>query len=171
MGFWKDRKEREISVNDETPTKLIVNWDNNCSNWKTNSFRSMRKVKYMTMVEEHPIQSSGEIYRVKVAEIFEDEKLLVDAIGFIMSKYEVVHINEWLKTKAIPIPKLLIKDHKKLTFNGGLPTLMVIIENISQLLLQKWVTWVWKAYCRRMRLIIQDLQLFKHHRFKKNGRN
>ena len=55
---------------------------------------------------------------VKVVEICEYAKVLVDAIGFKMSKTEVGHINESLKTKAIPTPKILIKDHKKLTRMG-----------------------------------------------------
>ena len=43
-----------------------------------------------------------------------------------MSKNEVGHINESLKTKAIPTPKLLIKDHKKMTSMGKFPTRLVI---------------------------------------------
>ena len=46
--------------------------------------------------------------------MFEYEKVLVDAIGFTMSNNVVGHINESLKTKAIIIPKLFIKDHLKL---------------------------------------------------------
>ena len=53
---------------------------------KTNSFRSMIKDIYKTMVEEHLIQSSKEKDRGRVTDIFEDAKVLVDAIGFIMSK-------------------------------------------------------------------------------------
>ena len=64
------------------------------------------------MVEEHLRQSAIEVERVKVADIFEDENLLVDSIVFRMSKNEVGHINESLKTKAIPTPKLLNKVHK-----------------------------------------------------------
>ena len=49
-----------------------------------------------------------------------------------MSKKEVGHINESLKTKAIPTPKLLIKDHKKLTSKGDFTTrLMIPSTNVS----------------------------------------
>ena len=68
------------------------------------------------------MKSAREIESERVVEICEDAKVLVDAIGFKMSKNEVWHINEPLKTKAIPTPKLLIKDHKKLTSMGGFPT-------------------------------------------------
>ena len=45
-----------------------------------------------------------------------------------MSKNEVGYINESLKTKSIPTPKLLIKNHKKLTSMGELTTRLVIPE-------------------------------------------
>ena len=62
----------------------------------------------------------------------EDAKVLVDATGFIISKNEVEHINESLKTVAIPTPKILIKDHTKLTRKGYTPTRLVILAtNLS----------------------------------------
>ena len=93
------------------------------------------------MVKEHLKQSAREIERGRVVEICEDAKVLVDAIGFKMSKNDVGHINESLKTKAIPTPKLLIKDHKKMSNMGKFPTRLVIPAKQSQLLLQKLVTW------------------------------
>ena len=45
------------------------------------------------MVKEYLKQSSREIERGRVSGIFEDAKVLVDAIGFKMSKNEVGHIN------------------------------------------------------------------------------
>ena len=53
---------------------------------KTNKFRSMKKKEYKTMVKEHLKKSAREIERGRVVEICEDEKVLVDAIGFKMSK-------------------------------------------------------------------------------------
>ena len=52
------------------------------------------------MVKEHLKQSEGQIERGRVVKICEDAKVLVDAIGFKMSKNEVGHINESLKTKS-----------------------------------------------------------------------
>ena len=54
----------------------------------------MRKDKYRTMVEENLKQSSREIQRVRVTETFEDAKVLLDLLGFRMSKNAVGHINE-----------------------------------------------------------------------------
>ena len=51
--------------------------------------------------------------RDKVREIFEKSRKLVRKVGFQLSKSEVGNINESLKTKSIPTPKLLIKDNKR----------------------------------------------------------
>ena len=87
------------------------------------------------MVKEHLKQSEREIDRGRVTEIFEDAKVLVDAIGFRMPKNVLGHIYESLKAKAIPTPKLLIKYHNELTSMGDLPTRLVIPEKIPQQLL------------------------------------
>ena len=74
------------------------------------------------MIKEHLGQAARERERGRVTEIFEDAKVLVDAIGFRMSKNVLGHIYESLKTKAIPTPKLLIKYHNELTSMGDFPT-------------------------------------------------
>ena len=85
-----------------------------------------KRINIKNLVKEHLKQSAREIERGRVVEICEDAKVLVYAIGFKMSKNEVGHINESLKTKAIPTHKFLIKDHKKLTSLGEIPTRLVI---------------------------------------------
>ena len=92
---------------------------------KTNSFRNMDTEKYMNMVNEHLRCSSRGIERDKVRESFEKSSELLDEVGFQLSKSEAGHIKESLKTKSIPIPKLLIKDHKKPNKNGKSPTRLV----------------------------------------------
>ena len=47
---------------------------------------------------------------------------------YLLSKSEVGHINESIKTKSIPIPKLLIKDHKNPNTNGEFLSRLVIPE-------------------------------------------
>ena len=82
------------------------------------------------MVKEHLKQSAREIERGRLVKICEDAKVLVDYIGFKNFTNEVGIINESLKTKAIPTTKLLIKDHKKLTSMGEIPTRLVIPPTI-----------------------------------------
>ena len=50
----------------------------------------------------------------------------MNEVGFQLSKIEVGHINESLKTKPIPTPKLLIKDHTNPNTNDKFPTRLVI---------------------------------------------
>ena len=48
----------------------------------TNGFRNMDTKQYMTMVNGHLIRSSKEIDRVKVREIFEKGRDLMNGVGF-----------------------------------------------------------------------------------------
>ena len=59
-------------------------------------------------------------------EIFEKSRELLYEVGFQLSKSEVGHINKSLKTKSIPTPKLMIKDHKKLNTKSEFPKRLVI---------------------------------------------
>ena len=65
----------EILNSLEESDQAIVSTD------KTSSFRSVDKIKYMTMVNEHLRSSSKEIDRVKVRDIFEKARYLVDDVG------------------------------------------------------------------------------------------
>ena len=81
---------------------------------------------FMTMVNENLRCLSRVIDRDKARDVFEEARELVNGIGFQLSKREVGHINKSLKTKSIPTPKLLIKDHKNPSTNGQFPTRLVI---------------------------------------------
>ena len=65
----------EIINNLEESDKSIVTTD------KTNSFRSVDTKNYMITVNEHLRSSSKEIDRVKVRDIFEKARYLVDDVG------------------------------------------------------------------------------------------
>ena len=56
----------------------------------------MKKEEYKTMLKENPQAISKRYREGNGTEIFEDSKVLVDAIGFKMSKNEVGYINESL---------------------------------------------------------------------------
>ena len=70
--------------------------------------------------------SSKEIERDKVRDVFEKERELIYEVGFQLSKSEYGNIDESLKTRSTPTPKLPIKDNKKLNTNREFPTRMVI---------------------------------------------
>ena len=76
-----DRKEKDQEIRrllqrlEESEIVIVLTEE-------TNSFRSMKKEKYKTMGKKHLKQSAKEIERVRVTGIFEDAKVLVDAIEF-----------------------------------------------------------------------------------------
>ena len=70
-------------------------------------------------------------------DILEKAIELVHEVEFQLSKREVGHINEPLKTKSISTPKLLIKYHKNPNTNGEFPIRLVIPEKKPQLLSRK----------------------------------
>ena len=134
-----EREILSVGWDNEMPRRCKKNWDMNetirileesdqviVPTDKTNSFRCMDTKTYLTMVNGHLRCSSKENERDKVRKIFEKARELLDEVGFQLSKSEVGHINKSLKTKSIPTPKLLIKDHKKSNTNGEFPTRLVI---------------------------------------------
>ena len=56
--------------------------------------------------------------RTKVVALFEDAKFLLDKVKTELSVQEEIFVRQSLATKAIPDPKLLIKDHKKIKEKG-----------------------------------------------------
>ena len=64
--------------------------------------------------------------RPKVMTLFEDTSLLLETVKIELSVKEEEFVSQLLVTRAIPSPKLLIKDHKKITDKGGFPTILVI---------------------------------------------
>ena len=64
--------------------------------------------------------------RAKVVALFEDANSLLDKVKMELSVQEENFVRQSLATKAIPAPKLLIKDHKTINEKGGFPTRLVI---------------------------------------------
>ena len=58
--------------------------------------------------------------------LFEDANLLLDKVKMELSVQEETFVRQLLATKAIPSPKLLIKDHKTINKKGAFPTRLVI---------------------------------------------
>ena len=84
----KDQELRRILQSLEERDIVIVPTE------KTNRFRMMKKEEYKTTLKENPQAISKRYREGNGTEIFEDSKVLVDAIGFKTSKNEVGHINE-----------------------------------------------------------------------------
>ena len=96
---------------------------------KTNSFRVMEVDEYSQQVLEHLKKSGKEIPRSRLIEVEEQANNLLEQIQNNLTENEAAFIRQTLKSKAIPSPKLLIKDHKKVGKNGKFPTRLVVPAN------------------------------------------
>ena len=59
-------------------------------------------------------------------ELYENANLLLKKVKLDLSVKEEEFVRQSLATRAIPSPKILIKDHKAINENGGFPTRLVI---------------------------------------------
>lgn len=93
---------------------------------KTNSYRTVDINKYINWMEEHLESKAIKSSRDRIKDIYNDANKLLDEIEDIINKNEYNLLKETIETKAIPTPKLLIKDHKKPNDKGDYPTRIII---------------------------------------------
>ena len=74
--------------------------------------RSMGSAVY-TLAVGSSMEPAAQILRERLTETFNQAEALVKSLSVILSKNEYDYIEETLKSRAIPTPKLLIKNHKK----------------------------------------------------------
>ena len=92
---------------------------------KTNTFRPINLENYTDQVLNHLRKSARLIPRARVVEIWEKAITFYEDKKYLMASKEQQYIEQSLKSKAIPSPKLLIKDHKPKK-NGEYPTRLII---------------------------------------------
>jgi hypothetical protein len=73
----------------------------------------------------HLVKSAKEILRQRLTEVVEEANNLLDTLSPLLFHNERKDIQQSIKSRAIPTPKLLIKDHKK-PKGGMFPTRLVI---------------------------------------------
>lgn len=93
---------------------------------KTNSFRTMTTNEYIRQVTTHLNERATEIQRPKLVEIYEHCVELLEFTETIASDNEQAFLVEKVKSKAIPQPKILIKDHKNPDSDGTFPSRLVV---------------------------------------------
>jgi hypothetical protein len=94
---------------------------------KTNSFTTMEVNEYkQKVVIRHLLKDGKVIPRERLTEAHEQSIKLMESIDHPCSKNETDFIQESLKFKAIPSPKLLVKGRKKKDKWGQYPTRLVI---------------------------------------------
>ena len=101
-------------------TKVVVPTD------KTNSFRTIETEEYINWVTKHLNKSAITSSHERIKEIFKDANELLLGIEDLLSENEYHFILETINSRAIPTPKLLIKDHKKKDSDGNFPTRLVV---------------------------------------------
>jgi hypothetical protein len=77
---------------------------------------------------KHLLKNGKEIPRSKLVQVFEDANKLLENLEHIMSEDEYIFVKESINSKAIPSPKLLIKDHKEI---NDVPMLLSITPTLK----------------------------------------
>jgi hypothetical protein len=79
---------------------------------KTNSFKVVDKEKYIKWVLDHLKTDAIEVSADKLVKIHEEGIKLLSTLGHTLSEKEMGFVEEALESRAVPTPKLVIKDHK-----------------------------------------------------------
>ena len=123
----KTQKLKEIrrleKILREEGAKVVVPTD------KMNSFKVVEKVDYVKWVEGHLKSSAVEVLADKLVSIFDEAGELLNDLGDFLSDNERDFIEETLKLRAVPTPKLLIKDHKDKDEEGNYPMRLIVLAS------------------------------------------
>lgn len=117
---------------------------------KTNSFSTMDVSKYKEEVEKHLTLRAVEIPRDKLTEIQDQCFERLEELEGIISEHEFWFLKEKIKSKAIPQPKILIKDHKMKDGNGDFPTRLVVPATNFTLASLNLDTWVSRGFSKKI---------------------
>ena len=93
---------------------------------KTNSFQTISLQDYKKWVLCQLEEKAKVIDGDKLDTIYEEATALLTSFEGCLSEKEFNFVKYSLKSKAIPTPKLLIKDHKTKNDNGEFPTRLII---------------------------------------------
>ena len=93
---------------------------------KTNSFRTMNVERYKMEINKHLSKNAIVIERAKLTEIHDSCSDKLEELQELASEKELAFLDEKIRSKAIPQPKILIKDHKEPDAEGNFPTRLVV---------------------------------------------
>jgi hypothetical protein len=96
----------------EHPNMMVILTD------KMNSYKVINKEKYIEWVLNHLKTDAIEVSADKLIEIHEEGNELLSKLGNTLSEKEMGFVEEMLDSRAVPTPKLLIKDHKPMNEIG-----------------------------------------------------
>ena len=101
-------------------SKVVVPTD------KTNSFILIETAQYIEWVRSHLNKAAIKSSTERIKEVFNNANELLLEMEELFDKNEHKFIKETIESRAIPAPKLLVKDHKKRDANGDFPTRLVV---------------------------------------------
>ena len=93
---------------------------------KTNSFAMMSTREYAKEINKHLAKNAVAIERNRLTEIVDNCFSFIQELDPYISTNEREYLKEKVQSKAIPNPKILVKDHKKPGPDGRLPTRLVV---------------------------------------------
>jgi hypothetical protein len=96
----------------EHPNMMVIPTD------KMNSYKVIDKEKYIKWVLDHLKTDAIEVSADKLVKIHEEGNELLSKLGNTLSEKEMGFVEEMLDSRAVPTPKLLIKDHKPMNEKG-----------------------------------------------------
>jgi hypothetical protein len=82
--------------------------------------------RYKMEVNKHLSERAIVIERAKLTEIYDSCFDKLNKLQEIASEKELMFLDEKIRSKAIPQPKILIKDHKGPDQEGNFPTRLVV---------------------------------------------
>jgi hypothetical protein len=85
---------------------------------KMNSYKVINKEEYIEWVLDHLKTDAIEVSADKLVKIHEEGNELLSKLGNTLSEKEMGFVEEMLDSRAVPTPKLLIKDHKPMNEIG-----------------------------------------------------
>jgi hypothetical protein len=89
----------------QQPTLVVVPTD------KTNTFRVIHLAKYIDQMQGHLRANAKPIPSARLTEVVEEAMSLLNDITPMLSANERLYLSASIKSRAIPTPKLFIKDH------------------------------------------------------------
>jgi hypothetical protein len=93
---------------------------------KTNSYKVIDKEKYIEWVLDHLKTDAIEVSMDKLIKIHKEGNELLSKLGNTLSEKEMSFVEEMLDSRAVPTPKLLIKDHKPMSKKGKYVTRLIV---------------------------------------------
>jgi hypothetical protein len=93
---------------------------------KTNSFKVIDKENYIKWVIGHLKIDVTEVSADKLVKIHKEGIKLLSTLGHTLSEKEMGFVEESLESRAVPTPKLLIKDHKPMNSKGEYMTRLIV---------------------------------------------